>query len=88
MQEIQYQTIKISSKGQLVLPKKKREQAKIDQNSVIKVGIDPVTKNVSIKIISDPIQGLKGIWKGRNMPTVEERKKEMLQIEIDTGNYD
>jgi bifunctional DNA-binding transcriptional regulator/antitoxin component of YhaV-PrlF toxin-antitoxin module len=88
MKEIQYQTIKISPKGQLVLPKKIREAAKIDSNSVIKVGIDPITKKVDIKIITDPIQGLKGIWKGRNMPSVEERKKEMLQIEIDTGNYD
>ena len=87
MQEIQYQTIKISPKGQLVLPKKIREQAKIDQNSVIKVGIDPVTKNVSIKIISDPIQGLKGLLKGRGMSS-EQVKREIIDVEKETGNYD
>ena len=87
MQEIQYQTIKISPKGQLVLPKKIREQAKIDQNSVIKVGFDPITKNVSIKIISDPIRGLKGLLRGRGMSS-QQVKREIIDVEKETGNYD
>jgi AbrB family looped-hinge helix DNA binding protein len=87
MQEIIYQTVKISPKGQLVLPKKIREQVKITKNSVLKIGIDPATNKINIKVISDPIAGLKGILKGRGMSS-EQVKKEIIDIEKETGNYD
>ena len=84
---IEYIT-KISTKGQMVIPKAVRNELKIDKNSIIKVYFDIETSKVTIEVIKDPIKSLRGLWKNKQLHTSDKIKKEMIEIEKETGNYE